>query len=449
MRTWLQQIWRKYYWMSGVVVSFFIVQQFRIMYKMHETRAHYWDVPPKALWQVASQRLAGEQGIVLPLFDDIALLGASLIKELRDMNVDLPVEVPHCGDLSAEHQTLLTQLDDETHVYDVCELAAQASHAGRQVFCIDLEHCHELFRSFNIKILGVAYSTFHEVMLLDADTMFFTNPMALWNTTKYNESGIVLFPDRIVRRDMYLAERNWLGKGPSGLHHYLSTFAIEPFRELETWERPLAALMADDFTPPLKVNPSQFLLTSHSWNLRAGHQTDSSVVLWNKRMQPRATALLASFVALNGKARPPSFGDKELFFVAAELAETRYTFSDYGVGAVGHEVSDRMTRLCGDALHFFPEFNPNVSNPENHGVPFYINSDNILNWDPDERLIVRTISRAASAYPGSEYDRHLRFQCAFDIQISKFTLDEAKRFTRRQRIHLQLQRLLQSIKQRP
>ncbi|KAG1691162.1 hypothetical protein DVH05_027237 [Phytophthora capsici] len=82
------------------------------------------------------------RGIVLPLFDDIALLGFSLLLELGRFQVDLPVEVPHCGDLDLKLQILIKNQFQSIRFYDVCELAASAAIHERKLFCVDLDHCH-------------------------------------------------------------------------------------------------------------------------------------------------------------------------------------------------------------------------------------------------------------------------------------------------------------------
>lgn len=98
---------------------------------------------------------------------------------------------------------------------------------------------------------------------------------------------------------------------------------------------PTATLVA-----PLPFTPSDFLLETHAYNNHSGHQTDAALVVWSNHMQRRATALIASFLALRLDAvpRPPSYSYKELFFLALEQAETRYSFCGYTIGAIGSDV---------------------------------------------------------------------------------------------------------------
>ncbi|KAI9981400.1 hypothetical protein PInf_009152 [Phytophthora infestans] len=283
--------------------------------------------------------------------------------------------------------------DSSVTFYDVCERATNAAIEQRQLFCVDLDHCHHKFRSFDIKVLAVVYSQFQEIMLLDADTLFFQNPMTLWDTVKYKSTGTLFFNDRISYDLSYLAKRT-------------SSDNI-------------------DFS----FQPSEFLVNSHVWALRSGHQMDSSLMLWNKARQPRATVILASFVSLNGLRMAPSYGDKELYWLACELAETTYEFSDYAVGSVGWELLAEGRQndgvLCGDALQHYPVRRNSAVGLEADAEPLYMNSDNILEWGRDSRRLYRTAARPAAFYPGSFTERKLLQTCLFDVTILELAPLEA------------------------
>lgn len=294
------------------------------------------------------------RGIVLPLYDEIAATGISLVLELRAMDVDLPIEVPHCGDLQPQYQELLAQRDQLVRIYDVCALALQdRDEEDDPRFCATLAQCHERFRGFDVKVLAVVFSRFQELMLMDADTLFFQSPMRLWTTDKYTTTGTLFFHDRICSDKYFLADIH-PGSYPFISRHqfFLSKFDLTDFESLANIPRsnkasgPAERVRDDPETIVFPFEPSDFLVTSHSSNRRTGHEMDSSLLLWNKQRQPRATAILASFVSLNGPGRPPGFGDKELYFSACELAETAYAFTDFGVGSIGFDqrtVRDRKT----------------------------------------------------------------------------------------------------------
>lgn len=422
-----------------------------------------------SLWQTALREAQEPRGIVLPLYDKIAALGLSLILELRAMDVDLPIEIPHCGDLEPKFRDLIVRKDPLVRVYDVCEQAANAKTAQDvPLFCNNLRHCYRKFRSFDIKLVAVVFSRFEEFMLMDADTLYFQSPMPLWELSKYKQTGTLFFHDRISFESMFLAELMPGNPNVTKYQHFLSTFDVAPFQPLGAISRRYASKgeAARARRQPLPVElpfkPSDFLLTSHSWHHRAGHQMDSSLVLWNKVRQPRATTILASFASMNGAARPPSYGDKELFFTACELAETAYAFSDFGVGSIGwekrtYEQKDSVSSqpeeekrrdevLCGEAVHYFPVAPTEKGTGATAAVGgpgkrlkredslLYLNGDSILTWRPNEKPMFRSKARPAEYYPGAFGERDIPQECPFNITILELTPLESNRILQRQKL---------------
>lgn len=388
-----------------------------------------------------AQQATVPRGLVLPLFDDIAHLGLSVILELRALGMDMPIEIPHCGDFKPEFQLMIQSRDPLVRVYDVCEKALAATNIlgpERKLFCGNRRQCYKRFRGFSIKIISVVFSEFQELMLVDADTLFFQNPMKLWDLDSYKQTGTLFFHDRISSDTDYLAERvpnSPEDKPISYMHAYLSNFDVAPYQPLANIPRERAAKQSETHVK-LPFEASEFLLSSHSWNLRAGHEMDSSLLLWNKVKQPRATAILASFLAMNGIPIPPSYGDKELFFIACELAETQYTFSDYGVGALGteiHEYGDKANvMLCGGGLHYFPA---SKSGRSSDAQLLYVNSDDIMLMDVEKDEIFRSVARPAEFYAGSFAERAIPQECPFDIKALPLTAEEKAKIARRQQFH--------------
>ncbi|KAG7391049.1 hypothetical protein PHYBOEH_006814 [Phytophthora boehmeriae] len=339
----------------------------------------------------------------------------------------------------------MKQQDPLVRFYDVCELAANASvedSVDRKLFCVDLEHCRYKFRGFDIKVLAVVYSRFQEVMLLDADTLFFQSPMTLWGTDKYKSTGTIFFHDRICLEYSFLAARSPFvggqeGKAIGALHRFLSGFNVIPYHQFgvvgsrDPSLQNSKQLLGLDFS----FHPSSILVNSHAWKLHTGHQMDSSLVLWNKARQPRATAILASFISLNGLPTVPSYGDKELFWIACELAETAYAFSDFAVGAIGTDLvapgSSGDGVLCGDALQHFPEQTDAAKKSKADAEPLYMNSDYILKWGGATQPLYGTAARAAELYPGSFIDRKLPLSCPFDVTTMELSPAEAALLTQR------------------
>ncbi|RLN78934.1 hypothetical protein BBJ28_00017169, partial [Nothophytophthora sp. Chile5] len=384
-----------------------------------------------------TQRTSVQRGLVLPLFDDLAALGLSLLLQLRVLGVTQPVEIPHCGDLDAKIRASIASKSaqlGEVYVYDACELAAKETSLldpSKPLFCKDLSACHRKFRSFDIKALGVVYSRFEELMLLDADALLLQNPTPLWDTDKYQTTGTLFFNDRISQTNYSLGYRPAARPDVTELQHYLSNADVSVFRQLPTLARANATSASRVVLP---FAPSEFLLTSHAWNGRSGHLVDSSLLLWSKKRQPRATAILASFVSLNDVRRPPSYGDKELYFVACELAETQFAFSDFAVGAAGSDFRDQgedKSIVCGQAAQHYPVQPQDAS----EASLLYLNSDSILTYKPQTKPLFYAKARAATHYPGPFGERKLPQTCPFDVTGVAFSDRQVQQVLLRQRFH--------------
>nr|CCA24247.1 conserved hypothetical protein [Albugo laibachii Nc14]CCA25884.1 conserved hypothetical protein [Albugo laibachii Nc14] len=366
-------------------------------------------IPPVRLWDIARQYVPNSRGFVLPLFYGNSVLGFSLLIDFeRKFGLKIPVEVPHCGDLDIEIQEQMIARFPSVRVYDVCDLAALEQYNGHKIFCRNVKECHDIFRSFLIGVLAVVYSTFDEIMLLDADTQYFSDPTETWELEDVKETGVLLFRDRVVEPYKFLLELTDQGNhGLRRLHQFLGTFDPRPYHflgHIPTKSAPKGWVANVSSTAFRHYKPSKLAMTTHAWNFLSGHNIDSSFVLWKKSKQPRATTLLASFVSLNGVPPPPSYGDKEFFFFACELAETAYAVSKYGAGSItSNDPLSNNTGLCGDALHYLParQSSQNWSLSASDGVPFYTNGDYISTWDPKHDNLFHSMSTPGNSYPSA------------------------------------------------
>ncbi|CAI5727014.1 unnamed protein product [Hyaloperonospora brassicae] len=392
-----------------------------------------------------SQQTNMPRGIVIPLFGKIMTLGVSLILQLRSLGVELPIEIPHCGDFDQQYgEILMTKREHlgELYVYNVCDRAAAAKSVldpSKPLFCADLKKCHARFRGFYVKVLGVLFSRFEEVMLIDADALLFQSLMPLWDTKKFQTTGTLFFNDRIAEPNFRrgLAFRPANRPNSMAIENYLSKMNVDLFRHIPTLARPKAPadlIAADKSNATLHYQPSENLLRSHFWQGRTAHSVDSSVLLWNKKRQPRATAFLASFVSRNDVPHPPSYGDKEFFFVACELAESQYAYSDFATGSAGSDFRDygpNKSVVCGYASHTFPERSENASIQTSRLL--YMNADDMMRYKPKKSPMYYAAPRAHDFYPGSFNERKLKMRCPFDITGVRFSDAEVQQVYQRQR----------------
>ncbi|KAI9919247.1 hypothetical protein PsorP6_012057 [Peronosclerospora sorghi] len=287
-----------------------------------------------------AQRTVEKRGIVLQLFDGIATIGVSLILELRSMNVDLPIEVPHCGDLkqSIQNKVLEKKTDvGAVHFYDVYQLSSQTTSlldSSRKVFC------------------------------------------------------------------QYLSV--------SMLNRYISQFDVSHFALLDSIEQPKDTSENKIQVELKNYSPSEHLLISHSWNQCAGHEMDSSLVLWNKKRQPRATAILGSLLRSMALADPRLTVTKSFTSWTPSLQKhsTPSLTSEWVAWARTSKITARASQLSAVMPHTTTRKKP----------------------------VYYSQARLYEVYAGYFEERGLEHECPFDVTAVRFLVAHENRDLR-QRFH--------------
>ncbi|RQM09886.1 hypothetical protein B5M09_005974 [Aphanomyces astaci] len=268
----------------------------------------------KDQWLVQIQRhhdfSSIRRGILVCVFDAMIPMAASLVLELRALgNTDL-IQMYHCnGELSAASHRILYMLDARLEIVDVCK---DFVASGR----LPAAKAND-FRSFWLKPLALVHTRLAEVILLDADDLMFHDPSQLWQTPGYKETGTVFFYDREVAKAEYL--NNWSVhrfQRMLNLHVLVDTFEYAQFH--------------------LMKRPSKYLERTLAWNKHSAHEQDSSIVVVNKGATSSvAMDVLYHLVMHTRYTLDFSYGDKELFWLAFELAQVPYIFNPY----VNHDMS--------------------------------------------------------------------------------------------------------------
>ncbi|TYZ57466.1 hypothetical protein PybrP1_000817, partial [[Pythium] brassicae (nom. inval.)] len=273
------------------------------------------------------------RGIVTCLHDKIVPLGASLVRELRCLGNDEPIEVYHCSELAPTSVALLHAIDDNIRVIDVCQQLVKSG-------AMDVKLARS-FRSYWIKPLAIHQSALEEIILLDADDVLMRDPAVLRATPGYQVHGTLFFYDRVVRRTAFFNRQHKTPDGkPQGrfLPHWLRTFDYARFN--------------------LTHAPSPRLLDSLAYHGTTCHEQDSSLLLVNKRGAATAMAVLWFLITEERFRHKFSWGDKEAFWLAYEFSHTPYFFSPWGASVVSSTSNDDMTlhpdTLCGSLAHYLP-----------------------------------------------------------------------------------------------
>ncbi|KDO19207.1 hypothetical protein SPRG_15650 [Saprolegnia parasitica CBS 223.65] len=343
----------------GLVANYWLVSQRLALPDARHVAAH--SVAFNALFNLSTSYApafpAARRGIALCLHTEIAAMGVSLIRELRSLGNTDPIQVYFClpAELAPPVWTLLAE-DPLVEIIDLCSLLVEAGHFQ------DVEAARA-FQSFWLKPLALLFSSFDQVMLLDADDIFFENPSTLWASPSYTETGTLFFYDRVINTTAF---------SNSVVNVTLENGAVVPGRYITEFIKtfPLAR-----FGRPPVHTPSAHLRASMLWRGHTAHEQDSSVVLINKvRAGPTVLKILHHLIRDSRFLDPPfSWGDKESFWLAFELGGKDYRFSPWACSVVSRPF-DRLVdpnSLCGSLAQYAPLETSNAT-------LLYINGQDII-----------------------------------------------------------------------
>ncbi|OQR99247.1 hypothetical protein THRCLA_06574 [Thraustotheca clavata] len=301
------------------------------------------------------------RGIVLCVHNRIVPMAMSLLRELRALGNYEYVQIYHCLPDELDYQAMEMFLEDPlVEIIDLCSYMTQAGYFATEETSI-------AFQNFWLKPLAVLFSSFNQVMLIDADDIFFENPNSLWESKAYIDTGTLFFHDRVIDIRMFLnTEINvTLPSGKNQTTRYVGEF----FKNFYFNE---AGILS-------KHTPSSQLLKSMVWNGYTAHEQDSSVVLIDK-VRAGYWVLRVLWTLITHSRFDPicySWGDKESFWLAFELTGMPYRFSDWNCAVVSrlndHYISNDT--LCGSLAQYHPDTN---STPK----VLFINGQNVINPYP-------------------------------------------------------------------
>ncbi|EME47689.1 glycosyltransferase family 71 protein [Dothistroma septosporum NZE10] len=243
----------------------------------------------------------GGRGIALTAGEHQVSYLLTSIPSFRKLGCELPIEVLYLGD------------DDMT------EESRERLEALPNVITRDLTQMIEdkgwTLKGWAAKPFAILMSSFREVIFIDADALFFTNPGTLFEDAQYRETGALFFKDRNLSPE---SKRKWLKQ-----------------------------ILPAPISPHVKKN--------RLWTGESGHMQDSGVVVVDK-WKHFIPLLLTT--RLNGPDRDGNeatgkkgvyemvYGDKETFWLSWELADVLdYSFHDSVTGNMGTLVTPKTKPL--------------------------------------------------------------------------------------------------------
>uniref|UniRef100_H3H929 Uncharacterized protein n=1 Tax=Phytophthora ramorum TaxID=164328 RepID=H3H929_PHYRM len=275
-----------------------------------------------------------DKGVVMCMHNDAVPMGLSLVRELRCLGNQELVQVYHCfpEEMSDENRALLLGADNRLEIVDVCSDLVKRKVLTQEVA--------EKFRNWWIKPLAMYHTDITEVLLLDIDDVFMHDPAVLRDTEGYKNTGTTFFYDRVLfSREFFNQNVN----GTSYLRDMLNEFDYAKY----------------GLDP--EAHPSDHLKRSYAYRRQSSHEQDSSLVAINKALSGQAMPIMFWLITEERFRREFSYGDKETFWIAFELAKQDYYFSPWGVGGISSSTYDDLEKhsdtLCGSIVQYMPELN--------------------------------------------------------------------------------------------
>lgn len=246
------------------------------------------------LRSLRNRYIPGSRGIVVPAGEKNLRMACHLVASLlHTHDTALPIEIAYAGDadLSPEKRELMAELfpDSDVRFLDVLSVFNDAT--------LDLAR-----GGWAIKPFAVLASSFSEVILADADTVFLQPPEVLFAQPGYVAKGALFFHDRLIDKGRYKGRTEW-------------------------WKAQVA-------------RPSPEVKKSLAWTEGYAEEGDSGVVVVDKGRLGVWIGLLHAAWQNSKAVREKvtyrvTYGDKESWWFGMELTEGGYEFERYYGGVAG------------------------------------------------------------------------------------------------------------------
>ncbi|CAH6719883.1 putative alpha-1,3-mannosyltransferase Mnn14p [[Candida] jaroonii] len=262
------------------------------------------DLPNENFLMNLKSNLQG-RGIVLTIKDSHVDDTIRLIKLLRFLGNQLPIQVVYFKNLSEESKKKLI---------DICRsdlvignpLPLQEIYFVNVSRAVQEKYLHK-FEGFGNKILATLFNTFEEMILLDADTVILKPPHEFFDMAKYKQNGTIFFKDR---KTVEFRTTNDLIFFKKMLPSKLDTIAFGI-------DQPTNYSLTNDFFQGLN------------------HYMESGMVVINKKQhffKPFIMAQLNFIYPVSTRI----YGDKELFWLSwVIMGDESYSFNKHFAAAIG------------------------------------------------------------------------------------------------------------------
>lgn len=272
-----------------------------------------------SFWENWLQKVmqSGSRGIVLSIGQFQTADTIRLIRILRFLKNNLPIEVVHKGDLSPHHQSVLISAARE----DLSD-----EYPGQELWFLDVTNMlnpqySAKFTRYSNKWLALLFCSFEQPVLLDADTVPFTTFERYYQSERFKNSGTFFFKDRKLKsnplKKKHLLAFNRIVTTLLGLH-------FPRKHSLHIFHTQLSLQLNDEISVE---TVESLLLKGHR------HHMESGLVVINKRRH--LFSLLASISLQFSSIQEEFHGDKDWFWFGQFLLDGEFTFHPVDASNVG------------------------------------------------------------------------------------------------------------------
>ena len=259
----------------------------------------------------------------------------------------LKILIMHCDEIP-DNMIKLLESTSNVNVSNICDYSND-----RNIFRLlhiaptsqNQDIMYSRFRGFFCKPAALLLAEFTEVILADTDVLWFQNPELLFEAESYLKTGTIFFRDRLLYQKR--SERN------SGLNITHVKKYIEKYTGKLFTRRYAQAQLQNTFFWRNLVDPKHPPFQ---------HIQESSVVVMNKFVHRRTVSVIRSILMKNDYHL--GYGDKEIYWIAATIANLSFSFEPYLAGIYGD---------CGALFHYDPR-DTHLRSP----LPFYINAEYLV-----------------------------------------------------------------------
>lgn len=284
-------------------------------------------------------------GIVISISDDFIDEVSQLIKNLRILGNELPIQLMYRNDLNKKNKQLILDLarGEINHLKNIkFEVSSNKFYSKtfpkQDIWFVNIHQSistkyENEFQRYFQKELAYLFNTFENMILMDADVVLFKPPFELFKSKPFIKTGTLFFKDR--NTNMRMSDR---------YVNFIKNSSPTPF---------------DSILYDLKQSN---LETNEYLNERYFHYQESGIVVVNRKIH-LTSVLLTPYLSQFQSTFIASWGDKEHFFLGFLLnGDSLFEFNTHWAGVVGKEMEEEdflnSPRLCSThPAHFDQEDN--------------------------------------------------------------------------------------------